>query len=212
MKQLGIVMAVIALAIAACSGGDNDSVAESTKPTVATDPTTEKNNNSDSTEVSKGTLSVSFDYKHYPTLATGQYAVWIEDAQGNLVKTLYVTRFTGEGGYKRRPDSCPTWVSKANPDEMSSDDLDAVTGATPSNGRQTYTWDGTNAHGSRVANGKYTINIEGTLYWSSRVMYTGSFVLGGNHQTVKMSQTNSSDDETNRDMIVGLRVEYNFNK
>ncbi len=33
-----------------------------------------------------GTLTVKFDYTHYPTLATGQYAIWIENATGQLVK------------------------------------------------------------------------------------------------------------------------------
>lgn len=94
------------------------------------------------TTATAGTLTVKFDYTHYPTLATGQYAIWIENATGQLVRTVFVTRFTGRGGFNNRPDCCPTWVSKANPQSHNSDEVDGYTGATPQNGRQQYVWDG----------------------------------------------------------------------
>jgi len=43
---------------------------------------------------SKGTLEISFDFKRQGTIASNQYAVWIEDDKGKLIKTLYVTRYT----------------------------------------------------------------------------------------------------------------------
>ena len=66
------------------------------------------------------------------TLATGQYAIWIENATGQLVRTVFVTRFIGRGGFNNRPDCCPTWVSKANPQSHNSDEVDGYTGITPS--------------------------------------------------------------------------------
>lgn len=155
-----------------------------------------------------GTLTVKFDYKHYPTLATGQYAIWIENAAGQLVRTVFVTRFTGRGGYNNRPDCCPTWVSKANPQIHNSNEVDGYTGATPQNGRQQYVWDGKDDSGNLVASGTYRVCLEGTLYWSSRVLYQGIFELGGESAQVVLTQENSSDEQTNRDMLSAVMAEY----
>lgn len=35
----------------------------------------------------------------------------------NLIRTIFVTAFTGNVGYERRKDACPIWVSKAHPYE-----------------------------------------------------------------------------------------------
>jgi hypothetical protein len=155
-----------------------------------------------------GTLTVKFDYTHYPTLATGQYAIWIENAAGQLVRTVFVTRFTRRGGYNNRPDCCPTWVSKANPQSHNSDEVDGYTGATPQNGRQQYFWDGKDDNGNVVANGTYRVCIEGTLYWSSRVLYQGTFAQGGESAQVALTHQNSSDEQTNRDMLLNVTAEY----
>lgn len=155
-----------------------------------------------------GTLTVKFDYTHYPTLATGQYAIWIENATGQLVRTVFVTRFTGRGGYNNRPDCCPTWVSKANPQSHNSDEVDAYTGATPQNGRLQYVWDGKDDNGNVVASGTYRVCIEGTLYWSSRVLFQGMFELGGPSANVDFEVEFSSNEQTNRDMITNVTAEY----
>jgi hypothetical protein len=155
-----------------------------------------------------GTLAVKFDYTHYPTLATGQYAIWIEDADGRLVRTVFVTRFTGCGGYNNRPDCCPTWVSKANPQSHNSDEVDGYTGATPQNGRQQYVWDGKDDSGNVVTSGTYRVCIEGTLYWSSRVLFQGAFELGGESAQVTLTQENTSDEQTNRNMLSAVTAEY----
>ena len=75
-----------------------------------------------------------------------------------------------------------TWVSKAKPHALSSTELDAITGATPQNGVLTYKWDGTDDNGNRVPPGRYTFFIEGTLYWKSRVIYSGELDWGGREQ------------------------------
>ena len=80
------------------------------------------------------------------------------------MRTVFVTRFTGRGGFNNRPDCCPTWVSKANPQSHNSDEVDGYTGATPQNGRQQYVWDGKDDNGNVVASGTYRVCIEGTLY------------------------------------------------
>jgi len=155
-----------------------------------------------------GRLEVRFDYIHYPTLATGQYAIWIENEEGQLVRTVFVTAFTGHGGYINRPDCCPTWVSKANPQSHSNYQIDAYTGPTPSNGPRLYVWDGCDDDGVAMPAGNYRVCIEGTLYWSSRVLFQGMFELGGSSAIVDFEVEFSSNEQTNRDMITNVTAEY----
>ena len=44
-----------------------------------------------------GSLELSFQYNKQPGPGSNQYAVWIENADGQVVKTLYVTEFTSKG-------------------------------------------------------------------------------------------------------------------
>lgn len=196
------VMGIALLAIVGCSHGSDgmsENIADTTRTINKTDST---ENNSSSTESKpEGTLTVSLNFTHGNTLASNQYAIWVEDNEGNLIRTIFVTAFTGNGGYERRKDACPTWVSKAHPSDLSETEVDAFTGATPSNGRHSYSWDGKNDKSNHVKAGTYKIFVEGTLYWSSRVLYQGSFNYGGQDQNVTLTPSFSSDDDTNRDML-----------
>lgn len=70
-----------------------------------------------------------------------QFAVWIEDAAGKDIRTVWVSEKTGTGswgGKAVRPVSLPYWVSRWNRETGNSGDpvpesraADAVTGATP---------------------------------------------------------------------------------
>jgi tetratricopeptide (TPR) repeat protein len=87
-----------------------------------------------------------------------QTAVWIETVDGNFVKTIYVSGFTG---YARAPRRLPQW-------EASSDffDVDAVTAASIDIGHHTYVWDLKNALGEDVNSGDYVVKVEAT-FWPS---------------------------------------------
>lgn len=96
-------------------------------------------------------LEVSFNYEKQGGPGSNQYAVWIENDKGNVVKTLFVTSFTTKGhargnapvqrGYVLRPACVPTWVKVAKASEQTDQQLDAVSGATPqASGAQTFTW------------------------------------------------------------------------
>ena len=78
----------------------------------------------------KERLEISFNF-HRGGIASSQYAIWIEDGKGKLVRTIYATPFTVKGGYEYREDAIPMWVDKAKPQRMTSTQVDAVTGATP---------------------------------------------------------------------------------
>jgi len=70
-----------------------------------------------------------------------QFAIWIEDAAGVKIRTVWVTEITGAGnwgGKTVRPVSLPYWVSRWNKETAGTGDptpenpaADAVTGATP---------------------------------------------------------------------------------
>ena len=64
-------------------------------------------------------LVISFQFKR-GGIASSQYAIWIENETGELVRTVYATSYTVKGGYKVRQESIPTWVQKAQPGDMRS--------------------------------------------------------------------------------------------
>ncbi|MBS5410936.1 MAG: DUF2271 domain-containing protein [Bacteroides thetaiotaomicron] len=151
-------------------------------------------------------LEISFKFQR-GGIASSQYAIWIENEKGKLVRTIYATSFTAKGGYEYREDAIPFWVNKAKPQEMSSVQMDAITGATPQNGILVYQWDGTDDNGNRVPKGNYKFFIEGTLYWKSRVVYSGDFFWGNKEQasiSVKVKHFNQL--QNNQNMITELRV------
>ncbi len=125
-----------------------------------------------------GTMTISYDLQRMPTIASNQMAVWIEDGDGKLVKTLFVTWFTGKGGYERRPDCLPLWRKAAGVDGPPTAEVDAVTRATQHPGRYTTVWDCTDKAGHPVAPGKYIYKVEGTLFWSKEILWEGEITVG----------------------------------
>lgn len=133
----------------------------------------------------------------------------MEDAAGKPVRTLFVTRFTATRGFSERPDAVPTWVARANPAQMTPDQVDAVSGATPSNGRLHYIWDGKDDQGKTVSAGTYTVFLEGTLYWNTRVLYSAQVQWGGPSSAslpVKVRKNGTSD--RNKDMLDNVKITH----
>jgi len=124
-----------------------------------------------------GTLTISFDFEKQSGPASNQFAVWIEDKKGNLIKTLCATEFTAKGGWRRRPDSLAIWVGKA----LDASDFDAVATATPRKNMkpQSFQWDLTDEAGKAVPKGTYLFFVEGTLKWKNYVLYSGEIKIDG---------------------------------
>lgn len=123
-------------------------------------------------------VEVDFDYKEMSGFASNQFALWVENENGDVVKTLFVTDFTGiKRGYKKREQSLSNWVFAAKPDKMSDAEIDAISGATPKSGTQHFTWDLTDNQGKKAPTGKYFIKLEATLFAGSNVVYTGAVDL-----------------------------------
>ena len=132
-----------------------------------------------------GKVVITFDYEKQSGYASNQFAVWIEDMDGNHIKTLYVTRFTANGGYKNRPDSIPMWVEKSGLASMQKSEVDAIAGATPKAGALSYIWDLTDVNGNTVSPGEYKFFVEGSLRWKNRVIYSGVIDIGSSQITVE---------------------------
>ena len=123
-------------------------------------------------------LIISYTLHRISRMASNQIAVWIEDSSGKLVRTLYVTNFTAKGGYARRAESLDTWVKKADWENATKDQVDAISGATQSPGKKSITWDCRDSNGKIVPKGKYFYNIEGNIYWDNKVFVKGEILIG----------------------------------
>lgn len=135
-------------------------------------------------EQPNGTVAISLDYKERNTYSSNQFAIWIEDLKGNFVKTVYVTSFSANGGYKKREDAIPIWVEKSNIVSASQDEIDAISGATPKSGNLMYIWNLTDENGQGVADGEYNFFVEATVYEKSRILFSGTIDISDEDTTV----------------------------
>ncbi len=163
------------------------------------------------------TLEVSFDYQKQPGPGSNQYAVWIENEKGDVVKTLFVTSYTTKGrvrgneqpmrGYVKRPNCVPTWVKASKASEKTDQELDAVTGATPqAGGKQTFSWDFTDQQGKKVKDGKYCVKVEATLYQASTILYTGNFSTKDKAGNIPLTSTLTEPAENHKEMITAVQA------
>ncbi len=112
-----------------------------------------------------------------------QTAVWIEDAGGNFLKTLYVSGFSGM--VKDKQVVLPAWAA------MSKFRENNTTGASIAYGLHQFVWDCTNGAGERVPDAVYTVKVE-VHHWPSMHYQTVSadIQIGGEAQTVVVKEGN----------------------
>ena len=127
---------------------------------------------------SESVAELSFTFTRQTGSGSNQFAVWIEDDRGRYVTTLYATAFTANGGWERRSSSLPLWVKKSGISTMENFRVDAFTGATPSAGSLTYSWDGTDSRGVVLPAGRYVIFLEATLRGENQVVYKAPIRTG----------------------------------
>jgi len=150
---------------------------------------------------------MTFSFTRQSGAASNQFAVWIENTQGQHIKTLYATRYTANGGWRQRATSIPIWVRQSGLSGLTGAQIDALTGATPRTGTLTYTWDGTDSRGAAVPNGDYFIFLEGTLRWGNQVLYRAQVRLGQGPAAADVSVEYSGDPGAERAMIGGVKVQ-----
>ena len=87
-----------------------------------------------------------------------QTGLWVEDAEGRFVRTLYVSGFSGFA--KEKQVNLPEWA------KSSSFETDGTTTASIEWGKNVFVWDLKDRKGRRIKNGKYRIRLE-TAWWPS---------------------------------------------
>ena len=188
MKKVFLVLVLTSLTLSSCSG---------TKQTRQTTEDLQQDK----------VVELTFDFTRQSGHATNQFAVWIEDENGRHVKTIYATRFTANGGWRRRPDSIPNWVSRSDLSSMAKDQTDAVSGATPRTGTQKFIWDGTDNKSITVPAGDYTLYLEGTLRWENQVIYRIPIQFGRGDALAEVNVEYSGDFIAERSMIDNVMVQ-----
>ena len=119
----------------------------------------------------KATVSIGAG-KNWKEKMSSQCAVWLEDADGNYVRTLYVTQRASKrnwifGPKAGRPESLPVWYHAAKYESAKgapvNSDVDAVTAATPKGG-VSFT--------AEIGDGTYVIKAEFNTSFDYNDFYT----------------------------------------
>jgi len=149
-----------------------------------------------------GTVSITYVLHRTPTSGSNQVAVWIEDEDGNYVKSLYATRYAADGGFKQRPDTLSEWVRISDWENASPVEVDAVSGATQAVGTQTVEWDLTDRSGVPVSTGTYIYKIEGNISRANRVVWQGSIDVGSKGNTSMAEGTYYPTDAAEKGLLL----------
>jgi tetratricopeptide (TPR) repeat protein len=88
-----------------------------------------------------------------------QTVVWVETEEGEFLRTLYISGFSGHA--REVQVVLPVYASTAK-----YADVDACTGASIDIGEHIYTWDLKDTSGARVKDGTYVIKVE-VMHWPS---------------------------------------------
>ena len=121
---------------------------------------------------SDGELLVSFTYQpSSSSQAKRPYvAVWVEDADGNLVDTISLWYEQGGKGAKYLSD-LSQWYQASGASDTT------MSGATRVAGDYTVAWDGTDADGNLVAAGDYTLYIESAREHGPTSLTSGTITI-----------------------------------
>jgi hypothetical protein len=106
---------------------------------------------------------------------SSQMAIWLEKEDSTFVKTLFLSEYLSYGGYNIN-EICHDWSSKTRWDDVSKEEFDAVTGATPGVGDVKLKLE---CQASLVPEGKYLIFIEVHLVDEFNELYSGVLTISG---------------------------------
>ncbi len=108
-------------------------------------------------------------------------AVWVEDADGNLVKTISL--------WFDQSDKGPKWLSDLSRwSRLTGSDVDeSVSGATKKAGSYTVAWDGTDDEGNLVDQGSYVLNIEAAREHGPYELISESIVIADTAFAVELT-------------------------
>lgn len=155
---------------------------------------------------SVGILEVTFLYMP-PTTVDPTYhtAMWLEDGNGRLVKTLYVSQELSATYYKVG-SVCPDWARQARWDTAPKSEVDAVTAPTPNVGYEAKTFD---LAGLGVPPGAYVFKFQVHILEDHNVLYRATVTVGGPSQTPTVQMTQGPGRLVSADQYVReVQVRY----
>lgn len=104
-----------------------------------------------------------------------QLAIWLEREDSSIVKTLFLSEYLSYGGYNI-PSICGEWSSKTNWSEVTQEEFDAVTSATPGVGIVKLKLE---SAADMIPDGKYRIFIEVHLAEEYNELYSSEIIFSG---------------------------------
>jgi hypothetical protein len=153
-----------------------------------------------------GTLEVRFLYLPPGSVdPTYHTAIWLEDEDGKLVKTLYVSNELSGTEYKLGT-VCPDWVKQAGWAKAPKSLVDAVTGPTPNVGSSSMTFDLASAG---IAPGIYRFRMQVHIVDQYNILFQGKLTAGSSGEDVKIETLyQPSKPDIGTDVVRDVRVHY----
>jgi hypothetical protein len=181
------------------SGGGPTSTAESTVPAAAEPTTTDEPTTTEAPAGVQGEMVVRFTYAAAASqrVRNPYIAVWIEDADGELVDTVALWFLQSQKGM-RYLNELQRWSSV----DGSSTTIDTVSSATRTPGDYALTWDLTDAAGRPVAAGDYHVCIEAAREHGPYSLVRGQVTLGDGDVTTELTPDGELSDAT-IDLVTG---------
>ncbi|MCD7976752.1 MAG: DUF2271 domain-containing protein [Tannerellaceae bacterium] len=156
-----------------------------------------------------GRVEITFRFERHDLERSNQFAIWFQNQSGEVMRTLFVTKYAADGGYRIDLDCLPKWVNRAEPEFLPQAEIDAYTGPTPLTGRLEYVWDGKDRHGKPVPEGNYVYYIEGNMYDKSTIVYSGLILVSDEEMTVRSRfEQNEPFEYRGAGMIEDVVVRY----
>lgn len=154
----------------------------------------------------KGFLEISYRFKKASGVQPSyQTAIWLEDENGDLARTLFVSEYLSYGGFH---DStiCPNWSRKANWDNIDESMFDAVTAATPSTGENSLKVD---CQKENIAPGTYRCCVQVHIVENYNIMYCGTIKIGdGKSETIAMVDYSPGKHPLAGDVLNDVKLSY----
>lgn len=149
-------------------------------------------------------ITISFDFTRQHKPSGDQFALWVENDMGQIMKQLFVTKDATTLQGKQDLNTLPLWAGKVR-NHTPQAVVEATAGTTPENGPVRYFWDLTNKKGQPVPDGTYTIYIAATQSASEQLNWR-STVTVKNGQASIVSQPTAIGKLPNNTMIADLAV------
>lgn len=126
------------------------------------------------TNLKTRTFELSFKMNMTETFTSSdQLVIWLEKPDSTFVKTLFLSEYLAYGGFAIT-SICPDWSGRVNWKELSKEEFDAITGATPGQGDVKLKLE---VEKDNIPDGEYNIFIEVHLAENYNELYSATINL-----------------------------------